>query len=319
MISIIVPVYNIEKYVERCITSIMSQTYEDIEIILVDDGSTDSSGDICDRLAQKDDRILVIHKTNGGLSEARNSGLDIARGEYIGFVDGDDYISPYMYEYLYHLLSKYEANMAECDFKEVLEDEDVKYDSLKNDNIIDVLEGEHKYHLVTGLCTQDIVAWSKLYKREIFDQFRYIKGKLHEDQWAIPYIVNKCDKIVRSNARLYYYTNRKDAISKTQITPSRMWDLLDALKNSVAFFKDNGLLSYQEIEARQLCNYIMMYYELSKEEFDNYSEIRSQLHYYFKDIMRLCENVFSYKQVIYNAFMINPWLGIGIKKVREKR
>ena len=111
MISIIVPVYNVEKYLERCIESIVNQTYKDIEIILVDDGSPDNCPVICDRYAEKDNRIKVIHKQNGGLINARKSGLEIAQGDYIGFVDSDDWIEPEMYEYFAQMINKYSPDM----------------------------------------------------------------------------------------------------------------------------------------------------------------------------------------------------------------
>ena len=115
-ISVIVPVYNVENYIQYCLESLVNQTYKNLQIILVDDGSTDSSGYICDKYALKDKRIKVIHKSNGGLSSARNSGMQLADGNYIGFVDSDDFIMPTFYEELYNLLQKYDSDIAECEF-----------------------------------------------------------------------------------------------------------------------------------------------------------------------------------------------------------
>lgn len=127
-ISIIVPVYNVEKYLNRCLDSILNQTFTDFELILVDDGSTDNSGIICDEYKTKDNRIKVIHKENGGLSSARNAGLDIARGRYIGFVDSDDFISKDMYQILYNEAEKNKADMIMCEFKKV----DKNYEAINN-------------------------------------------------------------------------------------------------------------------------------------------------------------------------------------------
>ena len=118
-ISVIVPIFNVENYVRKCVDSILNQTFSDIEIILVDDGSTDASGRICDEYLSKDDRIRVIHKENGGLSDARNAGLDMCTGEYIGFVDGDDYIDGDMYELLYKNLIQYDADISMCRFRRI--------------------------------------------------------------------------------------------------------------------------------------------------------------------------------------------------------
>ena len=131
-ISIIVPVYNVDQYLENCIESILNQTFKDYELILIDDGSTDKSGEICDKYEKKDNRIKVIHKYNGGLSSARNAGLDLACGKYIGFVDSDDSIHPEMYEILYDLQQIYNADISVCSFKKVYENIDVKNKDIEN-------------------------------------------------------------------------------------------------------------------------------------------------------------------------------------------
>ena len=135
-VSVIVPVYKVEKYLNKCVDSIINQTLEDIEIILVDDGSPDNCGKICDDYAQKDNRIVVIHKTNGGLSDARNAGLEVARGEYIGFVDSDDYIAPEMISLLYGVCKKNSTDIAGCDLAYVYETTDrVDYNSNKQESV----------------------------------------------------------------------------------------------------------------------------------------------------------------------------------------
>ncbi|WP_022772777.1 glycosyltransferase family 2 protein [Butyrivibrio sp. AE2015] len=316
MISIIVPVYNVENYARKCIESLISQTYKDIEIILVDDGSTDSSGAICDEYAQKDNRIKVIHKENGGLSDARNAGLDIASGDYIGFVDSDDYIDEHMYGHLYDILVDNNADMSVCDFLEVSDTDDAK--DAQSESKIEIIEDKDVYKLVTSFNTADITAWNKLYKRDIFSDYRFEKGRLHEDQWAIPYVVSKCNRIVKSSAKLYYYVTRNDSISKTRLSPKRMWDLLDALSNSCGFFKDKRLYDEQNIEAHNLCNQIMDFYENACDFFDEPIGIKKELHDYFKKSMQLNSNVFSFKQVVYNSFMLFPQIGIVIKKIRER-
>ena len=129
LVSIIVPVYNVEKYLERCLDSLINQTLKDIEIILVDDGSTDDSGNICDKYAKKDKRIKVIHKENGGLSDARNIGLSIANGRYLQFVDSDDFIHKQMIEILYNTIINNNADISICDFDKVYENTKIKYNT----------------------------------------------------------------------------------------------------------------------------------------------------------------------------------------------
>ncbi len=318
MISVIIPVYNVEKYLVKCIESVIKQTYKDLEIILVDDGSIDGSGRICDQYAKYDERIVVIHKQNGGLSSARNAGLEVAKGDYIGFVDSDDFIAENMYEYLYNIISDRNVDMAICGFK-VVQENDYNSEDVDNDlELIQVLQGEDTYNLVTKLRTEDIVVWNKLYRRCIFDNLRFKTGVLHEDQWIIPYIAQRCERVAKSNRRLYYYLTRKGTITKSKVTPKRMWDLLDALDNTCVFFKQERCFGKQKIEARHLCNFIIDYYERADIDFSNARVIRRQLYRYFKKVMKFNDNVFSYKQVIYHLFLINPYLGIYIKKMREK-
>lgn len=318
MISVIVPVYNIEKYIKKCICSIINQTYKDLEIIIVDDGSNDRSGQICDEFAGQDERIIVIHKENGGLSSARNVGLDIARGEYIGFVDGDDYISERMYETLLCHIESNNADMVICGYREIKEENRGPEDSKLVEETETVISGEDRYKLITDFDTENIVAWSKLYKKNIFDGLRFNIGKLHEDQWIIPYVIEKAEKIIKINDELYCYVARENSISKEKMKPQRMWDLFDALRNASMFFKNKNLYKEQKEEARHLCNYIIDYYLEANSLFEHPHVIKAQLKTYFRDVIKECNNVFSFKQVTYQCFSICPPIGIMIKKIREK-
>ena len=167
LLTIIIPVYNTEKYLERCVESVRNQTYDNLEIILIDDGSTDASGGICDRLAEEDGRIVVLHKKNGGQSSARNMGLDIATGELIGFVDSDDYIVPDMYETLYNLMNEYEAEISCCNF----EKRGLKGHEEYNSDVLDevsVFSREESLKTLLECKRIAYVVWNKLYKRKTF-------------------------------------------------------------------------------------------------------------------------------------------------------
>ncbi len=214
LISIIVPVYNVEAYLKRCIESILNQTYKDIEIILVDDGSTDNSSKICDEYKNKDKRIKVIHKVNGGLSSARNRGLDIAKGKYIGFVDSDDYISPKMYEILYKELINNNADISACD-DVVFQKKEAVF------NIVDdyKIEIYNKYDAMKELISLtnhvDSTAWNKLYKKSLFNKVRYPNGFIYEDIGTTFKLINKIKKIVYVDLKLYAYNFRVSSITNT--------------------------------------------------------------------------------------------------------
>lgn len=209
IISIIVPIYKVEKYLEHCVNSILNQTIKDIEVILVDDGSPDTCGEICDRLATEDDRIKVIHKPNGGLSDARNKGIDIAQGKYIGLVDSDDYIAPQMYEKLLKAIEENDADASMCYACNVYDD-DMEYRSCK-EGTTEVFEGEGILDALYGKKLNNF-AWNKLYKRELFDSIRYPFGKIYEDLFTTYKIFGKCNRVALDSSQMYYYRIRRDSI-----------------------------------------------------------------------------------------------------------
>ena len=182
-ISVIIPMYNVEQYLEKCVTSVLEQTYENIELILVDDGSPDNCGKICDDFALRDKRIVVIHKKNGGLSSARNAGLDVATGDYIGFVDSDDWIEPTMYEKLVELLEGENCDMAECAVNLVSKDSFKLYDKQDNEIVsgIDALRRQLDFSPKTATSLPRIAVWSKLFKRDFWAGKRFPVGEIHED------------------------------------------------------------------------------------------------------------------------------------------
>ena len=235
LISVIIPVYKVEKYVERCIQSVINQTYENLQIILVDDGSPDNCGKICDEYAKKDHRIEVIHKSNGGLSDARNKGLEIAKGEYIGFVDSDDYIEADMYEVLYNLLKQYNADVSICNFYTVSQGKI----SIKNaDN------GINEYNRIEIL--KEILldrniqsyAWNKLYKKELFDEIKYPIGKKYEDIGTTFFLLEKCNKVVVTGKSEYYYINRQDSIVNNVIETT-ITDYIELIMQRYDYIEEN--------------------------------------------------------------------------------
>lgn len=217
LISVIVPVYKVEEYLRRCIDSIINQTYRNLEIILVDDGSPDNCGKICDEYALLDKRIKVIHKENGGQSEARNYGLKIAKGKYFGFIDSDDYIKEDMYENLYNLLIKYDADISMCNI--------VKKSNNKNEIMENYKEIE-KYDTKSSLLEllDDHITnyiYNKLYKREIWNNIEFSVGIILEDMDVMYKILEKSKKIICTNKTEYYYCIRNNssiAIVNSKVT-----------------------------------------------------------------------------------------------------
>lgn len=214
-ISIIVPIYNVELYLEKCLNSIINQTYTNIEIILVNDGSQDRCGEICEQYAQKDSRIKVIHKENGGLSDARNRGIEFATGKYIGFVDSDDYIASDMYEYLYKLIKEENADVSICDFYIDCGNEIINHNKIFDKNKIVFSSANAIKSLLKGTEIQNY-AWNKLYRIELFDKIKYPFGKKMEDLGTTYLIFDNAENIVVGSEKKYYYLQRSDSIVNTK-------------------------------------------------------------------------------------------------------
>ena len=217
LISVIVPVYKVEQYLPKCIESILAQTYRNLEILLVDDGSPDTCGVICDAYAAKDGRIKVIHKENGGLSSARNAGMDIARGEYFGFVDSDDWIEPEMYETLLAGILKYNARVAYGGRYDV--------DGATGEKTIGLCP--QKEECISGLEMLDRVfiwdncdsaAWDKLYHRSLFEEIRYPIGLINEDIAIFYRLMERTDKAAWCPRPLYNYLHRENSITTAKIS-----------------------------------------------------------------------------------------------------
>ena len=233
-ISVIVPVYNVEKYLERCLKSIISQTYKKFEVILVDDGSTDSSGTLCDEYKQVDDRIKVLHKKNGGLSSARNIGIEYSKGEYLTFIDSDDYVAPNYLEVLMQLVEQYEAPVAT-----------VKSIKTNTSEFVSCKNGKEKLFSTSEamfqMCINEwfgVSAWAKLYHRDVFASYRFPDGKLYEDMLTIPYVIAQSKYVASSNQELYYWYERPGSITHSIIT-DKNFSIFDGLFQFIKFIDDN--------------------------------------------------------------------------------
>lgn len=231
LITVIVPVYCVEPYLDQCVESIVNQTYSNLEIILVDDGSPDGCPEKCDTWAMMDSRIKVIHKNNGGLSDARNYGLESASGEYISFVDSDDWLAPNFYEVLFNALQKEQAQISACSIKWAYDDH---VDSDCNIYKQKVYTSEEAMNtLIQGDCFYAVV-WNKLYSASLLEGIRFPVGKLHEDEFVTYKIMGRAKKLTLCVETEYFYRQRQGSIMQE-------WSIrhLDALE---AFFERNEYL-----------------------------------------------------------------------------
>lgn len=223
LISVIVPVYKTQEYLTRCVDSLLAQTYRNLEILLIDDGSPDESGAICDRFAKKDERVRVIHKENGGISDARNCGLDNFTGEYFVFVDSDDYVRADYVEYLYKLICDFDCKLAVCG-----------YDVHFSDGNSIINKAVERYAVSAKECMERLFydefvtvgPWAKIYHRSLIGEIRYPFGKLFEDAGTTYRFIMKCDRIAFGEASKYFYAMRSQSIVTSDFNPHKI-DLLE--------------------------------------------------------------------------------------------
>lgn len=232
LISIIVPVYNVEKWINRCVNSICKQSYQNLQIILVDDGSTDSSGILCDQFADMDMRIKVIHKSNGGLSDARNIGLAHATGGYVSFIDSDDWVLPQFIETLYNTIIKNNCDLAECDYLKTMG----KVHEERFDFKVTVYNTEQamEEHIKDNMFKQ--VVWNKLYCRTVLT-VPFEKGKYHEDTYWTYQILAQCERLAHIEAPLYCYFQRGDSIMGEAYSLKRL-DAVEATERRCRFVSE---------------------------------------------------------------------------------
>ncbi len=241
LITIVIPIYNVEKYLEKCLQSVINQTYNNIEIILVDDGSPDNCGSICDDYAKKDSRIKVIHKENGGLSDARNAGIKVATGKYITFLDSDDYVTSDYIEYLYKLIKKYNVKLSICKLQIVWKDIKVQDESSLEDVCLDV-KGAYKNLLFQqGI---DISANAKLYLTELWKNYEFPKGKVYEDTAVIYKLIEEAQNVAFGNKECYYYIAREGSISKKQGFNKNEEDYIEHTNQMLSYIREK----YPELE-----------------------------------------------------------------------
>ncbi|ETI67550.1 glycosyltransferase family 2 protein [Neobacillus vireti] len=312
MISIIVPIYKVEKYLAICTDSILNQTFKDFELILVNDGSPDKCGEICDDYTKKDNRVKVIHKSNGGLSSARNAGINVAQGKYIAFVDSDDYIHPKMFEILFEAAEKYSSDITMCNFLPV-------YEHVPNHEVLRNFQIDVKHYtnlqalkqIYTNKGIYFTLATNKLYKRQLFHDLRFEEGRIHEDEFLAHRILYKSKVITYLPIDLYFYFQRSDSIMGEPFNLN-MLDEVYAFKDRIKFFKDKKLHSLRhQAEFKYVVKFFSFYLKAKKECQNSKGELKIYKKNTFQnDIYSLLLNpLFNIKEkTLWILFMIHPSL-----------
>lgn len=292
LISVIIPVYNKEKYIKETILSIINQSYNNLEIIIVNDGSTDTSKDICMEFEKKDDRIRLINTENHGAGHARNIGIDIAKGKYISFIDADDYVNRDYYNILYNMMVKYEADIAECKYIRVKQNEK-NIQNKKKDNIklftniqkLEILYGEDVHEYVNS-----VIMCNKLFKKELFKKTYYPENRVIDDEFITYKLIYKSKKIVTTDRELYFYVQSEDSVMRNNFKEKRVIDTIDVYDEVYKFSVDNNI---QEIQEEVLIRYLNYCIELVHK-----TKLSEQIHEKDK-VIRFIQEKFEEKKKIY--------------------
>ena len=307
LISIIIPVYNAGKYLETCVTSVLSSTYEHLEVILVDDCSTDDSGQLCDQLAEKDSRIKVIHcQENGGQGKARNAGLKIMSGHYVGFVDADDTIHPEMYERLYDLLIAHHADISFCSRKVISdwlpdEHEDTGI-SVFEDGKIDVARLGHGDDLESPVL--------KLYRKEIFSHLRFPESHWAEDLFIVPDYLAQASRIVYTSEQLYFYSVRKDNASFKKPTRERLDFQIQGYEKLYRYFK------LKAFDAYRFARYVLFSYA---QAWLSFNDFKTRFHYWKGYVRFFAKNTRTAVDKGSLLFLLAPGIYCSLMRHRQKK
>lgn len=260
LITVIVTAYNIESYLPRCLESLAGQTYSPMEIIVVDDGSTDGTPEICDSYAKEHENITVIHRKNGGPSAARNAGLELAKGDYIGYVDGDDWVEPDMYRDMLEACLEKKAVIAICTYRQVGKGAEEIHPTgnviaLTREETLELyISGHEQYHIYHSV-------WSKLFKREVIEKIRFREGRKSEDIMYTTMALTGASKCVFLDTPYYnYVVDREDSIMNSRLSERRFQDEIPFWKEQIAYLSGNGFPEISEKAYYQFCRKMLFYY-----------------------------------------------------------
>lgn len=280
MISVIVPIYNVAPYLRQCVDSILKQTYSDLEVLLVDDGSPDECGKICDEYTKSDHRVRVFHTENRGLSAARNVGIENAKGEYLGFVDSDDWIEPDMYEILLKSIQNTNAGISICGY--LYESENTQKECACGKNLYSGIDLQ--LALFEGKINSNV--WNKLYRRELFQEIRFPEGMNYEDLATMHRIIDEAEGVVTINRLLYHYRAREGGITKSY-TAKNILDYADAHLMRYNYFNDKKFDQFAKeetlmIAAKGLSKVWRWWYGCTKDDKEENQNRIKELHQFAK-------------------------------------
>lgn len=295
MVSVIIPIYNVENYVEQAVRSVLNQTFRDIEVIAVDDGSPDRSGEICDRIAAEDKRLKVIHKPNGGVGSARNAGLAAASGEYIMFLDGDDYYVPDTIEYLYNLLINTGADMTfgreqcvnDADEPVTMDSQPVDNDRRSLENPAEIVLSEYDFWKQRNKACAFVIVTSKIYPRQLLKDISFNRYAIHEDEEILQHIIPQCSKIIYSEKAVLCYRMRAGSATHKGITINDL-SFAELLKGEMNYFRSKG---WKDLELYAFGmgarNIEVCYYGLDLSD----SDIKKQIDNMYKDYREIAAEI----------------------------
>ena len=320
LISVIVPIYKAEQYLDRCILSIIHQTYQNLEIILVDDGSPDQCPEMCDKWAQKDERIKAIHQKNSGVSVARNTGISNSSGRYIMMVDSDDYLCSEMIASLCQALEKNGTDLALCEFEKGKQDSfEFTYQPNGEVEIIDSKLALERIYINSEKALQYVAPWGKLYKRELFEGISYPKGKIFEDIYVTHQLLYRCRKIAVIPQKLIYYYQHADSIMNKKYHVGKL-DYLDAVKDRISFFAEHGLNELEEIAYDEYLHSLIWEYSRARDLLAD-KEVMKDIVDRFRSIYHKGYASKRYPKetaMFLRAFYMNPELIIWYWRIRGK-
>ena len=322
LISVIVTAYNIEAYLSRCLNSLLSQTYTNLEIIVVDDGSRDGTGEICDKYEARDTRIKVIHQKNSGPSGARNAALTIASGEYIGYVDGDDWVEQNMYREMYYACEQQGADVAICSYRQIGSEKEQetfsnrRYILSREQALTTYICDDKSYHIYHSV-------WSKLFRRDVVENLRFAEGRKSEDILYTTYALVSCHTCVFLDTPYYnYLTNRKDSIMNSEIEHRRFQDEIPFWREQIRYLSEVGMELLSRKAAYQFYRKMLFYYIDFKDRKMGASAaaLFRMLHQERSVIRRIYGESFVKigDKVRMRLFLFAPWIYYGVAKLYER-
>jgi len=314
LISIIVPVFNVAEYLPRCLNSIINQTYSDLEVIIVDDGSTDGSPLICDEYASMDSRIKVVHKLNGGLSSARNTGLDMCTGEFVIFIDSDDWMDVEMVKSLYDAICSTGADIATCGIINVFADHQEKTSANSASVVIHKKEAIYR-GLVDKSTNIRTEVWNKLWKKSVIGDNRFKVGQVYEDVYFNRVVLRNVEKIATVDLALYYYMRYRPGSTQTTFNKKGLC-LFDELSDLIEDVREQGMSQVADLIENEALENAVGYY-VSAIDFSVEKQIRYYIKSQFERFYANRVNNSNLKKVRYLVFHLSPYLYLGVRKIRN--